>query len=212
MSKVMKTRIQLKADSVEAWDRASENDFKVLKREAIFYSDADRSVYPVPMKINLDLAGSDDGVAPNNLEFVCECATTKDIDQMRNKGVLNIVLESQYGSTSNGVKYFWNEPKTIKDIQNDGKNVSFNYSFDESYYCYNTQLDYLYGETYYLALREYWGSIVFKSIDNAKCQLISTITEKLGDDDYYEAIIWRIYKISSLPPKGNVLISLQYYE
>ena len=79
MSKVMKTRIQLKADSTEAWNRASENDFKVLKREAIFYSDADKSVYPVPMKINLDLTGSDDGVAPNNLDFVCECATLKDI-------------------------------------------------------------------------------------------------------------------------------------
>ena len=78
MSKNVKTRIQLKADSSDAWTRASDNDFKVLDREAIFYTDADSVTYPIPMKINL--TGGEK--APNELAFICECATTAEIDTL----------------------------------------------------------------------------------------------------------------------------------
>lgn len=80
MSKNVKTRIQLKADTTNAWTLASNNNFKVLDREAIFYTDADTSKYPVPMKMNL--TGGEK--TPNELKFICECATTAEIDTLFN--------------------------------------------------------------------------------------------------------------------------------
>lgn len=78
MSKNVKTRIQLKADTTNAWTLASNNNFKVLDRESIFYTDADTSKYPVPMKMNL----TGEEKTPNELEFICECATTAEINSL----------------------------------------------------------------------------------------------------------------------------------
>lgn len=79
-NKSVKTRIQLKADSTAAWNTASSNEFKVLDREAIFYRDANRSIYPIPMKINL----TGEEKAPTELDFIAECATTAEIDTLFN--------------------------------------------------------------------------------------------------------------------------------
>lgn len=78
MSKNVRTRILQKADTTDSWTRASENGFKVLDREAIFYTDADTTKYPIPMKVNL--TGEDK--APSELAFIAECATTAEIDTL----------------------------------------------------------------------------------------------------------------------------------
>lgn len=78
MSKNSQARVQVKADTTANWSTAASKGFTVLSREAIFYTDADASKYPVPFKVNFGSAAA----SPNSLSFICECATTAEIDTL----------------------------------------------------------------------------------------------------------------------------------
>ena len=140
MSKNVKTRIQLKADSSDAWTRASNNGFKVLDREAIFYTDADAAKYPIPMKINL--TGEDK--APSELVFIAEYATDEDIKRGLSGGI-NIdlvVAETNWGADvpyDLPAFYRLNKPFTnARFISNESESLALALPSDVIYFAINT--------------------------------------------------------------------------
>ena len=183
MSKNVKTRIQLKADSSDAWTRASNNGFKVLDREAIFYTDADTARYPIPMKMNL----TGEEKAPSELDFIAECASNVEVASLFGEARLKIRIVRYNG-------YYRSSPYTPNGY------YSINAMFDknvalEQYNTIPSFINFSDGDTIYIALPSD-STWYIDLVNNCNADFLLT--------DHSDIII----EVSNIQPFAEVLLSV----